>query len=240
MTKTFSFLLFFYFSEKTLAIERFLDRNDEDVRKRKMKVKGMKVAARIIESIQKARSHFQETLRTDKKIIFMGMGNDIMGDDQVGTYIVNVLKRRVNHPPEGWMFLDVNVVPDNYMGKIIHFAPDVLVIFDAYRKPFFEEKSTESDASSNPSSPRIILLDSLEVLPDGFTTHDISLENYVRFIEFHCQKRIDVQFWGIRGENFEFGNEQMTMAVKNAADMIIEAFLIAWNELNVTKDSRNS
>ncbi len=154
----------------------------------------------------------------NKNIVILGMGNDIMGDDQVGGWIVEQLRSRLPKVPNSWLLLNVHVVPDNYVGKIIKWSPDVMIIFDAYR-PF--------QFASDQKPPSVLFLKDLNDFPEGFTTHNISLKNWIKFIEFHCQKDIEILFCGILGRNFEFGNEKMSDEVKQHAELIVEAFLQA-------------
>ncbi len=187
-----------------------------------------------IETDSEIHSQFKELLKRhyDKNLVILGMGNDVMGDDQVGTWIIEQIQQRLSQCPESWHLLNVSVVPDNYVGKIIRWSPDFILMFDAYRPSQF------TDTTSQPSP--IIVLDSLDDLPEGFTTHNISLKNWIQFIEYHCQKKIDVQFWGILGKNFEFGNEEMSEDVKVVAEKVVKGFMNACTEEMAMESGKQS
>jgi len=60
------------------------------------------------------------------KVVILGIGNDLRGDDGFGSILVKGLKGRVR----GTVF-DGGRAPENYIGKIIREKPDTILIVDA-------------------------------------------------------------------------------------------------------------
>ncbi|MCP4340766.1 MAG: hydrogenase maturation protease [Desulfobulbaceae bacterium] len=60
------------------------------------------------------------------KIVIMGIGNILQGDDGLGCELVNRLQSHVNA-----LCIDTGPTPENYLGKAIEEDPDTLLFIDA-------------------------------------------------------------------------------------------------------------
>src|SRR3990172_139572 len=87
------------------------------------------------------------------RICIVGMGSEFSGDDGIGVYFVRELERVLSPTPSRLLILPVGTVPENFLGKIISFAPDQIIIVDVFM-PSIEEKDSDS----------IIILDSFEII----------------------------------------------------------------------------
>jgi len=60
------------------------------------------------------------------KIVFVGIGNSMRGDDGLGPVLVERLKDKVDS-----LCINGGDVPENYFGKIVKEQPDTVVLIDA-------------------------------------------------------------------------------------------------------------
>ena len=68
--------------------------------------------------------------RSDARIAFLGVGNKLAGDDAVGSVIARNLLRMARPSPR-LLILDGGPAPENFVGKLEAFAPDLVLIIDA-------------------------------------------------------------------------------------------------------------
>ena len=64
------------------------------------------------------------------RVAVVGVGNPLAGDDAVGSLVAESLKRRLGAQPS-WLIADGATAPENYVGKLRAFAPDLVVFVDA-------------------------------------------------------------------------------------------------------------
>lgn len=100
---------------------------------------------------------FKENIRKLLKgrIVYMGMGNILRGDDGIGPKVVEALRKK------GARAVDAGTVPENYIGPVKRLEPDTIVMIDAVH--FGRE----------PGSVELLKRD--EILDNsGFSTHSLS------------------------------------------------------------------
>ena len=89
------------------------------------------------------------------RVVYMGIGNILRGDDAIGPELVAVLNRM------GMRTVDAGSVPENYIGAVARMKPDTVIIIDAVhldRRPGSTELLTRLDLGGG----------------IGFTTHTLS------------------------------------------------------------------
>lgn len=133
--------------------------------------------------------------RTDKKILFVGIGNVLRMDDGAGVFISSGIKNRSNISS-----LTVEVSIENYIGKINTLNPDILVLIDT------------TNIGMAPGSHKLLKVDQIKDIT--FNTHNISL---YRISEFF---KMQVYLLGIQPEKIEFG-ENMSYIVRKEAEKIV-------------------
>jgi len=57
--------------------------------------------------------------------LLLGIGNDLLGDDGVGSYVAGELR------DSDWTVIDAGIVPENFVRPIRNYKPDTIVIVDA-------------------------------------------------------------------------------------------------------------
>jgi len=132
---------------------------------------------------------------TDRKILFVGIGNLLKMDDGVGVYISRQIKNCGNISS-----ITAEVSIENYIGKINSLNPDTLILIDCV------------DLGLSPGSVRVLRADQTEDLT--FNTHNISLKHISEFFT------MPVFILGIQPEKVGFG-ENISYIVRDKADKII-------------------
>ena len=132
------------------------------------------------------------------KVIIIGIGNIIRGDDGFGPLLIEKIKSRAEV-----MCLDGGTAPENYLGKIVKENPDTVLIIDAVH------------LGKNPGEYEI--LKGEDIAKCGFTTHDISP---VMFIEYLTKETgANIYMLGVQPRGIELGSE-MSQELKIILDEV--------------------
>jgi len=137
-----------------------------------------------------------------KKVLIIGIGNRLKGDDGVGSIIAEKLKEKIRE--ENLFVIDAENAPENYTGKIKEISPELLLIIDAV------------DFGSYPGDFRIFEID--EIKDTTVSTHNFSISLLKKFIKVD-----EIYLLGIQPENISFG-ENLSERVKKSVEKIIEKF----------------
>ena len=127
-----------------------------------------------------------EFLKAYKKLVIMGIGNDIRGDDGIGPYIVENIKHLES---SNVSILNATTVPENFTGKIRKIDPTHIIIVDA--------------VIMNEGPGKIKLVKKEEVAGVSISTHSMSLSYLVNYLEL--EKPYNILFIGIEPESMELG-----------------------------------
>lgn len=134
--------------------------------------------------------------QTNKKKLFVGIGNVLKSDDGIGVYITNKIQES---PLVQKLTVEVSI--ENYIGKINSLNPDVLILVDcvAYGK----------------QAGYIELLPAEKVKDFTLNTHNISLKRISELF------KMPVFILGIQPLTIEFG-ENISDIVLESANKILE------------------
>lgn len=140
------------------------------------------------------------------KIVFVGIGNTLKGDDGCGPVFIEKIKGKVKA-----VCIDAGATPENYTGKIIKEKPDTIILIDAVhldKKPGEYEIVQKSDIEKH-----------------GFTTHDISPNIVIEYLE----KETNAQIYmiGIQPLSLNLGepvSEPVVQAINEITRLIEEIF----------------
>jgi len=139
------------------------------------------------------------------KVVIVGIGNTLLGDDGFGPALIERLKGKVKA-----VCLDAGSAPENFTGRIAKEKPDTILIVDALH------------LGLSPGEYEILKKD--DILNCGFSTHDISPHMFIEYLE--NQTRAGIYMLGIQPKNLSFG-EEISDSVKNTlaeiTDLIKEA-----------------
>ena len=146
---------------------------------------------------------FQNILKG--KVVIIGMGNIMRGDDGFGPALVEALKGKIEA-----LCIDAGTSPENYAGKIIKENPDTVLFADA------------TDLGLQPGRYEILKTD--EIMKSGFTTHDISPRMFIEYLE--TRTKADIYMLGMQPQNIAFGSgmsDSIKKAFKKVTEKIVEA-----------------
>lgn len=137
-----------------------------------------------------------------KKLLIIGIGNRLKGDDGVGSIIAGELKKRIKK--ENVFIIDAENRPENYIGVIKKINPDLILIIDAF------------DFGSYPSDFRIFTPD--RIRETTISTHNLSIPLLIKLVEVK-----EIFLLGIQPKNINFG-EDLSPELINAVNKIIDIF----------------
>ncbi|MEM2179409.1 MAG: hydrogenase maturation protease [Nitrososphaeria archaeon] len=151
----------------------------------------------------------RELIEDSSKKIFVCIGNELRGDDEVGVHIGRRLKKTS---------LKDNVIlayntPENHIQEILEKDVETVIFFDAV------------DVKASPGT--IILQ---EILPDkpsyiSISTHSIPIETIVSIIESLSGKKMRFYIIGVQAKNLDFGSKmskEVVYAAKKLTEMIVK------------------
>lgn len=91
-----------------------------------------------------------------KKVLILGIGNRLCGDDAAGSILAERLVERVNVP-----VIDAGDVPENYLGPIEASSADLVLVLDA------------ADLGASPGALSLVEMERLKEI--GISTHSSNL-----------------------------------------------------------------
>ncbi len=109
-----------------------------------------------------------------EKILFVGLGNELRGDDGAGLIFLNEIKKRSEFNKSNFIYAGRN--PENYLQQIISFEPQVVVFIDS--ADLLEEPGT------------ILFLNSEQIDSAGISTHAFS----IKLIEKYLLNELNIEF----------------------------------------------
>lgn len=146
---------------------------------------------------KKELSQLKEVLE-GKKVAILGVGNPLMGDDGVGSWVAGELQGKVRAP----VFVGEEV-PENYLYDIISEEPEYLLVIDAV------------DFGGKAGEMRLVDLE--ELTPRFLSSHGMSLNIMASLLE---EKGCKVILLGIQPQNLAFGAD-MSEEVKRSGEELL-------------------
>lgn len=135
------------------------------------------------------------------KVVIMGIGNPLKGDDGFGPALIAELQGKVSA-----VCIDAGTAPETYGGKAVKEDPDTILIVDAVH------------LARNAGEYELLVKD--DILKTGMTTHDLSPRLFLDYLQ--SQTKADIYLLGLQPKHVSFG-EDMSLPVKKAlADIVTE------------------
>ncbi len=142
--------------------------------------------------------------RLKGRIVVVGIGNTLRGDDGAGPELIRKLKNSPSNIRYSTLYLiDAGEVPENYLQKIAGYKPDTVLLVDAV------------DFRGRPGATRIA--GASVIRNDSVSTHNASLKLIMEYLE--KETRADIFLLGIQPGNLTFGSG-LSEPVKQALDRI--------------------
>jgi hydrogenase 3 maturation protease len=137
-----------------------------------------------------------------KKLVILGVGNTMRGDDGIGPILVERLQGKVEAD-----LIDAGEVPENFIGPIEAGQPDTIIIIDA--------------ADMGTKAGEVAILEIDQIAEIGLTTHNASLALIARLLQSSTQA--DIFVLGIQPEDISFGTP-MSERVIRTLDLLEKFF----------------
>ncbi len=141
------------------------------------------------------------------RVVLMGIGNPLRGDDAVGLAVIDHLERRAL---EDVLLLRAESVPENFTGLIREYEPTHVLMVDS------------AELNAPPGVARVIPAD--EIMESRISTHTSSLRALITFIEQTTGSKVTLI--GVQPRSMEFGaglSSVAEAASKEVADVIFDA-----------------
>jgi hydrogenase 3 maturation protease len=142
----------------------------------------------------------------DKKVLILGIGNRMRGDDAVGSILAERLAKKLDIP-----IIDASDVPENYLGPIEASGADLVLVLDA------------ADLGASPGDLSLIEMSQLKEV--GVSTHTANLALLFKVIP--QSHRPDAVLVAIQPEQTEAGqglSRSVDIAMKGLERLLIGLF----------------
>ncbi len=136
----------------------------------------------------------------ERRVVLLGVGNPIRGDDAVGPRIIELLEPR---PIENVLLLNTESVPEAFTGKVEEFKPTHILMIDA--------------ANFNGAPGDTKLITGEQIGGQAVSTHSLPLNIFISFIEESLS--VSVLLLGIQPQSIGLG-EPLSEPVESAAKFI--------------------
>jgi len=142
----------------------------------------------------------EEFLQDYKKLIIMGVGNELKADDGLGPYFIQILSQDLKDKPQITL-INAGSVPENFTGKIRKENPTHIILIDAV---LMEEA---------PGYTRLIKKEEIKNM--GISTHSMPLSYLINYLEL--EKTYNICFIGIQPADLSLKLE-LTPEVKESTE----------------------
>ncbi|MEM3402440.1 MAG: hydrogenase maturation peptidase HycI [Candidatus Hadarchaeales archaeon] len=149
-------------------------------------------------------NELKDFLKDGKKIVVVGVGNELRGDDGVGVAVANILKKKMG---DRVTVLLGGMAPENITGKIKRLNPSHLIFIDA------------ADFGGSPGD--VIIADPHSITWKSISTHTLPLSMISEYLK--KEMGVKVLLLGIQVEQSIFGSE-MGPKVAKAVDKVTSIF----------------
>ncbi|NIP40017.1 MAG: hydrogenase maturation protease [Candidatus Aenigmarchaeota archaeon] len=170
-------------------------------KKEKKPVKEESSVKYVFEKLSEARMEKEKV-----KSVIMGVGNDLKGDDGIGWYVVEKLRKSLGERSD-MHFIKVSV-PENHVSEVRDLTPDVVIIIDS------------ADFKGSPGDIRLIGEGEVSSKIGG--THSTPITLFMRLLlEGYDTSAPTIVLVGIQQKQTGFGMP-MSSEVRKAGDRIVK------------------
>ena len=148
---------------------------------------------------------------SNAKVVFIGIGSELRGDDAVGMVIVNRLAELANSAGcPRFLFINGGSAPENFLGEIREFQPEMVVFIDA------------AVLGATPGTVKVIDTSREKITGISFCTHTLPLAIIAGYIQQTVPCEIFVI--GIEPVDISFNPDYvLTQPVAQAAEEVFQA-----------------
>ena len=146
-------------------------------------------------------------LKDYKKIVILGIGNEIKGDDALGSLIAQKTSK-LFHENENVVIFDGGTVPENYTGLIRKENPTHIILVDAV------------DMKKEPGYIRVVKKE--EIANYNISTHAMPISFLIKYMETTVDAQIILV--GIQPKSMVLA-EEISKEVKESIDEVVDTLL---------------
>ena len=149
--------------------------------------------------------------KPDAKVVFVGIGSELRGDDAVGVIIINRLAELAKSADcPRFLFINGGSAPENILGEIREFRPEIIVFIDA------------AVLGCEPGTIKVIDTSREKITGISFCTHTLPLAIIANYIKqaIPCEIFVIGIEPGDMSLRLDFG---LTQPVAQAAEEVIKA-----------------
>ncbi|MGZ4944327.1 MAG: hydrogenase 3 maturation endopeptidase HyCI [Halobacteriota archaeon] len=169
----------------------------------------------MLEQFKSEFAHSLERCLT-KRLVFLGIGNELRHDDAAGLVIIEKLRPRVKDPTV--TMLNCADIPENFTGHVKRIDPACIVLIDA------------ADFGGDPGEAHVFALSDIEKA--DISTHKASLAVLGAYLRSETGASVFVI--GIQPDNTEFGSG-LTQTLHEASESIVGAISTVLNHQRTNK-----
>jgi hydrogenase 3 maturation protease len=145
-------------------------------------------------------------LKGSKKIVILGIGNEIKGDDGLGSVIANKSSELFDKREDVIVF-GGGTVPENYTGLIRNENPSHIILVDAV------------DMKKEPGYIRVVKKE--EIANYNISTHAMPLSFLIKYMETTVDAQIILV--GVQPKNMELA-EEISKEVEKSIEEVVNTF----------------
>lgn len=140
-----------------------------------------------------------------KRVVLVGVGNPIRGDDGVGVKIIEMLEqKKLNNV----LLLNTETVPEAYTGAVTDYQPTHVLILDA------------ANFNGKPGEAQLIPVE--KIGGTAVSTHSLPLTIFASYIQKTLNTKVTLL--GVQPKIIDFGAE-ISPEVNSAAEEIVEILI---------------
>jgi hydrogenase 3 maturation protease len=143
----------------------------------------------------------QEFIKNHEKIVVLGIGNQMRGDDYSGSLTVQKLSKK----PSKFSIIDGKTVPENFTGAIRKETPSHIIIIDA--------------ADMGKPAGHIQIIKREEISQYNISTHAMPLSFLIKYLEQTTDASITLL--GIQPKEMDLFNT-VSVEVKKSVDYLVD------------------
>ncbi|MGZ4857209.1 MAG: hydrogenase maturation peptidase HycI [Methanobacteriaceae archaeon] len=148
----------------------------------------------------------EEFLKNSHKLVVLGIGNDMRGDDALGSFLAKKLSNLLKYNQDVIVY-DAGTVPENFTGAIKKENPSHIILIDAV------------DMKERPGFIRLIAKD--EIANYSISTHALPISFLIRYME--STGTAQTLLLGIQPGNMDLSNE-ISIEVENSINYLLKLF----------------
>lgn len=142
------------------------------------------------------------------KVVIVGVGNLLKGDDGAGPFFIQQLKKKkgISVP---FILIDAGEVPENYVNPIVKTKPDVIMVVDA------------ADFGGKPGE--VGIFEAKDISRIGMTTHTLSPDVFMDYLK--QQTNADIFLLAVQPKSIETDtdlSEEIESSIKELTDIFCQ------------------